>query len=665
MSDPWEMTVEGSPSQAGSPFIDWKAFKAEVLSRLDVLAEYRGLGLRTAGEPNPATGKVQAHAMGRPDYHPSAFVNLRTGLYHSHGLVTETLSFWNFSLRYGRFGDWPEMLRHYADKAGVAFPRFRRTPKGWIEEAVYPYTDRAGEVLYEVVRYRQPNGRKTFRQRKPNPKGGWIYDLDGVGRVLYNLPGLQDRPDDLVWFVEGEKDADALIERGLVATTSPQGAEAAGRKYWEEGCYVPDLIGRDVVILPDNDPPGRFFATVVARTLHERGIASRILHLPDLADKGDVSDWLDQGHTIEDLKALADAAAVYAPDPEQDEPDPNRDATAADLVAVNAGTRWLWEGWLPFSVLTLLTAEPSTGKTRFCLDLTKRIVNLSCWPDGSPIVLPEGIANRVLWVAADHQHAELADAPARFGFDPTRLFLNAPVSDLYGGTELQTPEQLDDFEARIRRIKPALVIIDTVTNTSDYKSQDTSDAKRQYKPLQEIAKRTGTVVLCVTHLNVAGKTLGRRADEKTRITIRLEKPESAQEHQRRLSVALSRLSIYPPALGVTMGDAGNDYDVNPPAADAAPGERGPAPAVLEAIGFLMDRLAAGPARVHSVREEGEQRQPKISSKTLYNAVRHLQGQDRLEEFEAEGRKWWRLTHPDPPPNGQHNRGNGNNGDPTF
>jgi hypothetical protein len=299
-------------------------------------------------------------------------------------------------------------------------------------------------------------------------------------------------------------------------------------------------------------------------------------------------------------------------------------------------------------VLTLLTAEPSTGKTRLGLDLTRRIANGLDWPDGQPIDLGER-RPVVLWIPADSQHSELADAPAAFGFPPEAVILNTSVGDLYGGTELQEEDQLQQLEDRIARQMPALVLIDTITNTSDAKSQDTSDAKRQYKPLQEIAKRTGAAIVCVTHTNVAGKTLGRRADEKTRVTIRLECPDPEnQPNRRKLSVALSRLSVYPAPMGVTMGDAGNEYDDDPPkepAQVATNGQaKGPTPAQQRAIAWLAARLSIGPAAVQMIRNEVDALPEKISPDPLYAAKRFL----GIEEFErarpgeTKLYKWWRL-----------------------
>ena len=111
-----------------------------------------------------------------------------------------------------------------------------------------------------------------------------------------------------------------------------------------------------------------------------------------------------------------------------------------------------------------------------------------------------------------------------FVWVPGRLVvLNTTIDNVYGGTALVTVTSLMTWRTGSNRWTPfGLVIIDTITNTSDAKSADTSDAKRQYKPLQDIAKRTGAGMICVTHTNLSGKTLGRRADEKTRVTIRLD-----------------------------------------------------------------------------------------------------------------------------------------------
>ena len=173
-------------------------------------------------------------------------------------------------------------------------------PKGKITET-YDYRDDDGILVMQAVRFRP----KAFRQRRPDPSArhGWAWNLDGVKLVLYRIPELAAAdPAEIVWICEGEKDVDRLIKFGLVATCNPMGA---GK--WRDH-YSPRLSGRDVVILPDNDRVGREHAQLVARSVAPFARSVKWLELPGLAEHGDVSDWLDRGHSIADLKKLAEAA---------------------------------------------------------------------------------------------------------------------------------------------------------------------------------------------------------------------------------------------------------------------------------------------------------------------------------------------------------------------
>lgn len=151
--------------------------------------------------------------------------------------------------------------------------------------ATYDYTDEEGKPLFQVVRL-DP---KSFRQRHKNGSGEWTWNLDGVRRVLYNLPLVAGS--DYLYIVEGEKDADNLMKAGHVATTSPGGAGA-----WKIE-YAQYLTGKHVVIIPDNDEPGREYARQVASSLQGKGETTVVL----LPTGKDISDWLVAGgdpHTL-------------------------------------------------------------------------------------------------------------------------------------------------------------------------------------------------------------------------------------------------------------------------------------------------------------------------------------------------------------------------------
>jgi hypothetical protein len=169
--------------------------------------------------------------------------------------------------------------------------------------ATYSYRDEAGELRYQVARF-DP---KDFRQRQPDGSPSrWVWNMDGVAPLPYRLPELLADPVAMVFIVEGEKDADNLGELGLVATTNHGGA---GK--WRPG-ISPWLAGRNVVILPDNDEPGRAHARDVAAKLAGVAASVRILALPGLPPKGDVTDWLAAGGDAGDLDRLLAGAPLAA-----------------------------------------------------------------------------------------------------------------------------------------------------------------------------------------------------------------------------------------------------------------------------------------------------------------------------------------------------------------
>ncbi|MGE0481269.1 MAG: hypothetical protein AB7Q17_12430 [Phycisphaerae bacterium] len=169
--------------------------------------------------------------------------------------------------------------------------------------ATYDYRDASGAFLYQVVRS-EP---KSFRQRRPDGHGGWIWKLGDTPRVLYRLPELVAAPlDTWVFIVEGEKDVDNLVQRGLIATTCPQGA---GK--WSKLADDAALDGRRVAIIGDRDTAGRRHAADVAQRLHGRVAELRVLELPGAGK--DASDWLAAGGTPEALLQLVAATAAYEP----------------------------------------------------------------------------------------------------------------------------------------------------------------------------------------------------------------------------------------------------------------------------------------------------------------------------------------------------------------
>ena len=146
--------------------------------------------------------------------------------------------------------------------------------------------------------------------------------------MLYRLPELiAANPGATVFVVEGEKDVHRFGQLGLEATCNPGGAG----KWRDE--YSDSLIDREVVIMPDNDPqatnpdgtpkfhadgrpvlPGQDHAQDVAASSHGKASKVRVLELPGLKPKGDVSDWLDAGNDVSQLCQMVEDAPEWTPD---------------------------------------------------------------------------------------------------------------------------------------------------------------------------------------------------------------------------------------------------------------------------------------------------------------------------------------------------------------
>ena len=88
-------------------------------------------------------------------------------------------------------------------------------------EAIYHYIDAKGKP-FEVVRFKP----KAFAQRRPDGKGGYIWNLKGILPTLYHQDKLHQaiQSSEPIYIVEGEKDCDNLWAIGLVSTTNPMGA---------------------------------------------------------------------------------------------------------------------------------------------------------------------------------------------------------------------------------------------------------------------------------------------------------------------------------------------------------------------------------------------------------------------------------------------------------
>jgi hypothetical protein len=140
--------------------------------------------------------------------------------------------------------------------------------------------------------------------------------------------------------------------------------------------------GREVYIIPDNDQAGREHGESAAKHLHGTASLVKVVELPNLPAKGDVSDFLAAGGTKEQLLNLALEAVPFQGDAWKEpktkhKPGPGEQA---------------WEKPIPLSELPPVLPFPLDVFPYYAREFARQgAVALGCPPDYLPFLcLPWG-----------------------------------------------------------------------------------------------------------------------------------------------------------------------------------------------------------------------------------------------------------------------------------
>lgn len=472
--------------------------------------------------------------------------------------------------------------------------------------ATYPYHDAGGQHLYDVVRY-EP---KDFRQRRADG----VWSMQGVSRVLFGLPALQGQL--VVYIVEGEKDVLNLNAIGLVATTN-----AGGAGKWKDD-YAHQLRNaavEHVVILPDNDIPGRAHAARAAASCHAAGLEVKVVELPELPAKGDVSDWLATGHTKADLVALVKAATLYAPAPAAVTNPGNGSVQEPILVRLAdvqpEAVEWIWPGRLARRKSTLLAGDPGGGKSTLATDIGCRISRGAPWPDGG--MAPRG---KTLVLSAEDGIADtIRPRVDRQNGDPEQIVVLRAIRDEAGERPFNLARDLDRLAEAIAIVQPLLVVIDPISaylgRTDSHRD---AEVRGLLAPLTALLEREGAALLVIAHLskNDQRAALHRPSGSiafvaAARIALCL--AADPNDPDRRVVAPLkANLSVRPAALAFRIPDGVLTWDAGPVEFDAeallrttSPHEREEGTDAAAVIGDLLDDEGAWPMPAKLAIEAGD------------------------------------------------------------
>jgi hypothetical protein len=376
-------------------------------------------------------------------------------------------------------------------------------------EETYDYQNKDGNLLFQVIRYKP----KDFRARRPDGNGGWIWSKEGITPVLYHLPDVSRAVNSgtTIYLPEGEKDCDNLWDVGLIATTAPFGASS----HWLSE-YTDTLSGaKQVVVLPDNDEPGRKHVEDIVQKLHGKVESLKVVELPGLNIGGDITDWLKDGHTPDDLRQIVETTPERNPSIPQPihkgdgwidgnlegnnrtRPSPLtpslgtlRFISAQEAVEIDShGLEPLWPPFLYPQSIHILNSVAGVGKTTLCYNLA------ICGAKG------ESFANISFKKPLNIIYADLETSQALRATKLKLLSEDDQPGNLWFLSCLNFIDNRDELEKFVKEKNIDLTIIDTINEAFSTKDeQDNAEANKQSSFLKNLRDETGCSILLLAHI---------------------------------------------------------------------------------------------------------------------------------------------------------------------
>jgi hypothetical protein len=347
----------------------------------------------------------------------------------------------------------------------------------------YDYTDAAGELLFQVVRFNP----KDFRQRRPDGRGDWTWNLAGVERVLYQLPRVigavaHGVP---VWVAEGEKDALALEAAGAeVATCNPGGA---GK--WRSA-YAETLRGADVTVVQDRDEPGRKHAAAVYASLH--GVAASV-RLVEPAEGKDAADHLAADYGLDEF-VKADFLGTESNELAELDSKPF-DPLDLDLFLAKPPPEpaWDWHGYYAHGDVVIEVGDPGVGKSLNAL--TRAVL---AGTGGGEHLAEQVAGRRVLFIdlesPEDVAYSRLYAFGLRGRVDALEYLWRPP------GFNLLDSESLARLRVTIIRHRAEQVWIDSLRRAAPgLDENDSQQVSIVFSALRQIAAELKVTILVIHH----------------------------------------------------------------------------------------------------------------------------------------------------------------------
>lgn len=181
------------------------------------------------------------------------------------------------------------------------------------------------------------------------------------------------------------------------------------------------------------------------------------------------------------------------------------DRPPVEIVGVNPAASyeekevdWVWRGWIPQGMISVLEGDPSLGKSTLCADLAMRITQGRPFPGESEVHIQGG----VLFLSSE-------DDPARI-LVPRLRSAGADLNRVYfWDKHPYFPDHFAELEQIIESLGIVLVVFDPFfaflnSEIDSYKDQN---VRAVLSPLAKMAERTNCAMLLIRHLTKSSATV--------------------------------------------------------------------------------------------------------------------------------------------------------------
>ncbi|PIQ93417.1 MAG: hypothetical protein CO148_01210 [Nitrospirae bacterium CG_4_9_14_3_um_filter_41_27] len=352
------------------------------------------------------------------------------------------------------------------------------------------HTYKAGNPEYVKAIYKDPESNKQARYFTLNNSSEGLYLPGRESKpVLYNQDLLAQRPDDIVCYVEGEKDCDTLTGLGFLAITAGSATDFSS---YMKHCKAEHFKGRDVVLFPDNDDAGYKSVEKIAEALLPIAKSIKQVNLKKAWDKAlpfgmpqgaDITDFIGQYKELYNddgkeviLKMIADSVKV--------EKKSLLDSLFKwnDILNLDVQTEYLVQNLIPKGGITLLFGRGGIGKTSLSMQIAHKVA------EGLPFGELQTIKTPVYFIDFENPLSILKERVEKIG-QSHNLYV------WHISNEIQPP-RLDSNKWNLYKELPlGLLIFDTLRASHLSDENDSQDMAVIISRLKELREKGFTILL--------------------------------------------------------------------------------------------------------------------------------------------------------------------------